>query len=165
MPSLSLPEKAPYHHFSIDDFPAYEFAPDGTPTRVVPTSRGSKWTGALSPYVNARGYELFGMTRKDGTRKFVTRSTILKALGQDVVGAREPEDPFTNPDRKPFLPNYPDYAVAKDGSVVRFQSPGRGRYFRPRPVGTVREHYVVLDSIAGSRDYIRVDKIAKLAGW
>lgn len=165
MPTRSLPPKPTYRFFTIDDFPAYEFADDGTPSRVVPTARGTKWTGPLKPFVNARGYELFGMTRNDGVRKFITRSTILKALNKEVVGAREPIDPFTNPERKPLLPNYPDYAVAKDGTVVRFQSPNRGRYYRPRPVGTIRGAYFLLDSVAGGRDYVKADTIAKLAGW
>lgn len=165
MPTLSLPDKAEYRPFHLEDYPAYEFADDGTPSRVVPTSRGTKWTGPIKPFVNKMGYELFGLTRDDGVRRFVTRGAILKALGREAVGCREPIDPFSHPERKPLLPNYPDYAVARDGSVVRFQSPNRGRYFRPRAVGLIREAYYVLESISGRRDYVRADEVAKMAGW
>lgn len=175
---------APYRPFDPADYPAYEFAPDGTPHRVVPASRGkwSGWTGPISSYVrtNHTGHpiELFGITREDGVQKQVSRSTILKALGSSPVPAAEAVDPWhDNLFPRRTIDEFVDYVCDALGRVWRYQSPGRGRYFRPMRIGLVSPgvrklrrgkdsgSYFYLDSIAGTRRYISVAQVLARAGW
>lgn len=177
-----------YSAFSPADYPAYQFQPDGTPVRVVPCTRGrfAGWTGPITPFVNKYGRELFGITRKDGVQRGISRSTIIKALSGDTVtppGAHESVaiDPFEDPDglfpRRSLSPSFPDYVADILGRVWRFQSPSRGRYAVPRyvkpvtPSGRLRRdgeraaRYLVLDSIAGTRDYVKPQQAVAAAGW
>jgi len=175
---------APYRPFDPSDYPAYEFAPDGTPHRVVPATRGkwTGWTGPISCYVrvnhNGHAQEMFGITRGDGTQKQVSRSTILKSLGASPVPAVEAEDPWHDdlfPRRS--IDDFPDYVCDALGRVFRFQSPGRGQYAKPMRIGLVAPgrrklrngkdagSYFYLDSIAGTRRYLSVDQVLERAGW
>lgn len=185
----SSPE--PYRAFDPTDYPAYEFAPDGTPHRVVPATRGkwAGWTGPISSYVR-RGnagkkfseQELFGITRGDGIQKQVSRNTILKALGKSPVPAgTSVEDPWAGPEGNLFprrtIDDFPDYVCDARGKVWRFQSPGRGQYARPQRIGLVTPGrrklrngpnpggYYYLDSIAGDRRYLSIEKVLDRAGW
>ena len=174
----------PYRAFDPADYPAYEFQPDGTPHRVVPASRGkwAGWVGPISSYVRTahtgHSIEMFGITRGDGIQKQVSRSTILKALGQSPVPASEVQDPWHDdlfPRRS--LDDFPDYVCDALGRVWRFQSPGRGQYARPMRIGTVAPGrrklmngkdagtYYYLDSIAGTRRYLSVAQVLDQAGW
>ena len=177
----------PYRPFDPADYPAYEFQPDGTPHRVVPATRGkwTGWTGPISSYVrvNHTGHaqEMFGITRGDGIQKQVSRSTILKSLGASPVPAVEAEDPWVGPEGNLFprrsIDDFPDYLVDALGRVFRFQSPGRGQYAKPMPIGLVAPgrrklrngkdagSYYYLDSIAGTRRYLSVAQVLERAGW
>jgi len=184
----SSPE--PYRPFDPADYPAYEFQPDGTPHRVVPATRGkwAGWTGPISSYVRRgnRGKkfsdrEMFGITRGDGIQKQLSRSTILKALGRSPVPAVETEDPWAGPADNLFprrsIDDFPDYVADALGRVYRFQSPGRGLYARAQRIGLVTPGirklnrgkdvggYYYLDSIAGDRRYLSVEKVLDRAGW
>lgn len=185
---MTTDTQSQYASFNPADYPAYEFRPDGTPVRTVPCTRGryAGWTGPLSSFVNKYGRELFGLTRRDGVQRGISRSTILKAIstpGSTPPGTHESvaADPFEDPEglfpRQSLSPSYPDYVADALGRVWRFQSPTRGRYFTPREVGLVRPsgrlkqdgslaaRYLVLDSIAGTRDYVRPSQVLAAAGW
>lgn len=179
------PQACKYGSFRPSDYPAYRFEPDGTPVRIVPCTRGryAGWAGPISSFISKLGHETFGLTRADGKQRGVSRATILRALGHSPTGAHETvaADPFEDPDglfpRRQMLPSYPDYVADALGRVWRFQSGGRGRYLNPRPVTPVRPSgrvradgtpglaYYVLNSVAGTRDYVRVDKAAATAGF
>lgn len=178
----------PYRAFDPADYPAYEFQPDGTPHRVVPASRGkwAGWVGPISSYVRTahtgHSIEMFGITRGDGIQKQVSRSTILKALGQSPVPAgTSVEDPWAGPEGNLFprrtIDDFPDYVADALGRVYRFQSPGRGQYARPQRIGLVTPGrrklrngpnpggFYYLDFIAGDRRYLSIDKVLDRAGW
>lgn len=185
---LKRSSPSPHRPFDPLDYPAYEFASDGTPHRVVPATRGrfTGWTGPISSYVrvNHTGHsmEMFGITRGDGIQKQVSRNTILKALGQrPAPAAADVEDPWEGPEGNPFprhtIDDFPDYVCDARGKVWRFQSPGRGQFARPTPIGLVTpgrrkvrnapspEGYYYLDSIAGDRRYLSVQAALDKAGW
>ena len=186
-PRLKRSHAGPYRPFDPADYPAYEFAPDGTPHRTVPATRGkwAGWTGPISSYVrvNHTGHsmEMFGITRGDGIQRQVSRNAILKSLGSSPVPAAEAEDPWAGPEGNLFprrsIDEFVDYVCDALGRVYRFQSPGRGRYARPMRIGLVTPGirklnrgkdvggYFYLDSIAGTRRYLSVPQVLERAGW
>lgn len=181
------PQSARYNSFRPEDYSAYRFEEDGTPVRIKPVTRGKfkGWTGPISSFITKYGKEVFGLTRDDGVQRGVSRSTIVNAISNGMAPAigvhpSAAEDPFEDPDGlfpRRLMVNYPDFVADALGRVWRFQSPLRGRYAVSRPIryvtpagrrrqdGSIGSHYAVLDSIAGTRDYVKPETVVADAGW
>lgn len=171
--------------FHPDDFPAYTFAEDGTPTRTAAPKTGPHAGTAnrvIKPFARkSDGRECFNLTRSDGAIRIVSRDLILDTLNpfRDRPGPPEPE-PL--PPLFFVVPGFEEYAfnpVAK--SVVKFRDLVGGPISPPKPLkmSTVRtecvetgevylyDYFSMVDSDpeSGKRHRVSLKKMLKLFGW
>lgn len=171
--------------FHPDDFPAYTFAEDGTPTRTAAPKTGPYAGTAnrpVTPFIRkSDGRECFNLTRQDGAIRIVSRNLILDALNpfRDLPDPPEP-DPL--PAGFHVIPGFEDYAfnpVTRE--VLKFLDPSLGPVSPPRrlKLSTVwtecpetrkmysYQYFSMLDSDpeSGKRHRVSLNKLLEIFGW